>query len=167
MNLSFRRYTHSILLVLLFVSLFLVSCDKTEVTTGPNSGSNGSGSTYFTFKVNGVAMDFAQYNPNGFYYASDNSTHIYGTPGGFSSPYFDLGFYRKATGTFTEANGAWVDYTDANGIDYYYDPSTCSITVTQYGDVGGYIVGTFSAVKHSSNSTATITDGKFSVKRTY
>ena len=167
MKLSFKRCTHSILFVLLSMSFLFVSCDKTEETVGPNSGSPGSGSTYLTFKVNGVTMDFGQYNPYGYYYATNGGTYIDGHPGGFNNPDFELGFPGKTTGTFTETSGGWLDYTDASGTDYYYEPSTCTITITQYGDVDGYIVGTFSATKHSSSSTATITEGKFSVKRTY
>jgi hypothetical protein len=157
--------------VLLSASLFFVSCNKDEEsTTSPGSSTGtGSGSTYLTFKVNGIAMDLTQSGPIGFYSTSSSSlgTYITSSPSGFTHPELDLGFPGKTTGTFTDANGGWLDYTDANNVNYYYSPSTCSITVTQYGDVGGYIVGTFSATKHSSTSTATITDGKFSVKRTY
>jgi len=168
----FRGYTHSTFFVLLSISLLLISCDKKdETTTGPDSGSPGSGSnsgsTYFTFKVNGVAQNFSQYNTVGYYYSASNGTYITTSPSGFSYPSVNLGFPGKTTGTFTQTSGGWLDYTDANNVDYYYEPSTCSITVTQYGDVGGYIVGTFSAVKHSSSSTATITEGIFSVRRTY
>ena len=168
MKLYSRGYIFLNMFVLLSASLFLVSCNKDETTIGPNSGSTSAGSTYLIFKVNGIAMDLSN-SATGYYSTSSSSpgTYITSSPSGFTYPELDLGFPGKTTGTFTDANGAWLDYTDANNVDYYYNPSTCSITVTQYGNVGGYIVGTFTAIKHSSNSTATITEGKFSVKRTY
>jgi hypothetical protein len=148
---------------LLCASLLFISCDDDKSNPAGSTG----GSEYLTFKVNGTAMDFAQYGPSGFYYSANNQTSIVGRTGGFANPDFSLGFPGKTTGTFTEASGGWVDYTDANGTNYYVEPSTCSITVTQYGEVGGYIVGTFSAVKSDGSNTATINDGRFSVKRTY
>jgi hypothetical protein len=163
-----RGYIFLNMFVLLSALLFLVSCNKDETTTGPNSGSTGAGSTYLTFKVNGIAMDLST-SATGYYSTSSSSpgTYITSSPSGFTHPELDLGFPGKTTGTFTETSGGWLDYTDANNVDYYYSPYTCTITVTQYGNVGDYIVGTFTATKHSSNSTATITEGKFSVKRTY
>jgi hypothetical protein len=163
-----RGYICSSLFILL-MSLFIVSCAKDETTVGPDSSSKGSGSTYLTFKVNGVAMDLTQSGPIGYNSQSSSSpgSYITSSPSGFTHPELRLGFPGTATGTFTETTGGWLDFTDANDVNYYYAPYTCSITVTQYGAVDGYIVGTFSATKHSSNSTATITEGKFSVKRTY
>lgn len=160
-----REHFYLNLFVLLFVSLFSISCNKDESnSTDPSSGSSSS---YITCKVNGVAMNFTQETPVGYYYSTNNKTYVTSHPSGFTHPEINLGFPGKATGTFTESDGAFLDYTDANDVDYYYEPSTCSVTVTQYGDVGSYIVGTFTATKHSSSSTATITEGRFSVQRTY
>ena len=163
-----RRVLFLNMIVLLSASLFFVSCNKDETTTGPNSGSTGTGSTYLTFKVNGVVTDLSK-SATGYYSTSSSSpgTYITSSPSGFTHPEIDLGFSGKTTGTFTETTGGWLDYTDANNVDYYYSPYTCTITVTQYGNVGGYIAGTFTATKYSSSSTATITEGKFSVIRTY
>jgi hypothetical protein len=160
---SFRVPLPLTIPLLFCAAILFTSCDDDK----SNPASNTGGSEYLTFKVNGAAMDFAQYGPSGYYYSANSQTYISGRAGGFASPDFDLGFPGKTTGTFTETSGGWVDYTDANGVNYYVDPSTCSITVTQYGEVGGYIVGTFSAVKSDGTNTATITEGRFSVKRTY
>ncbi|RPI02169.1 MAG: hypothetical protein EHM64_14480 [Ignavibacteriae bacterium] len=173
MKSSIYGYQKLAAFVILSASLLFISCSKDETTVGPNSSSNNNGSNsdagsaYFTFKVDGVAMDFLQYNPTGFYYATNGGTYISGREGGFTYPDFDLGFPGKTTGTFTESSGGWVNYTDANNVDYYYEPSTCTITVTKYGAVGDYIVGTFSATKNSSTNTVSITEGRFSVIRTY
>jgi hypothetical protein len=165
---TFRAFLPLTLCFFLSASLLLTSCDEDKSNPTNNNNNNTSGSVYLTFKVNGVAKDYAQYNPFGYYYANNNGSYIDGREGGFTHPDFNLGFPGKTTGTFTEANGGWLDYTDENDVDYALTSSTCTITVTQYGAVDGYIVGTFSAVKYSpSNLTATVTEGKFSVKRTY
>jgi hypothetical protein len=163
----YREYTCLFLFILL-MSLFLVSCKKDDHTVAFDSTEPGSGTAYMAFRVNGVAMDCSQYSLSGFYFSTTNKTYISISPNGVT--YFELnfGFSGKASGTFTETTGAWLNYTDEINGNYYYAPNTCSITVTQYGDVDYYIVGTFSATKTSSNNnTATITEGKFSVKRTY
>jgi hypothetical protein len=150
------------------MSLLLVSCKEGDHTVAFDSTGPGSGTAYLAFRVNGVAVDCSPYTMSGFYSSTTNKTFISFLPSGVT--YFELnfGFSGKATGTFTETTGGWLNYTDEINGNYYYAPNTCSITVTQYGDVGHFIVGSFSATKTSSNnSTATITEGIFSIKRTY
>ncbi|MGD0036731.1 MAG: hypothetical protein ABSC53_05515 [Bacteroidota bacterium] len=155
-----RGYICLNMFVLLSASLFLVSCNKDERSiTGPSSSTN---STYFTMKVNGVAMSFD--TTAGCYDDYGNFTIITTAPYAWTHPEIDLTIPGMTTGTFTQANGGTVAYIDTSNYSYG-NAQTCTITITQYGDEGGYIVGTFSATDTCGGKTAKITEGRFSVIR--
>lgn len=73
-------------------------------------------------------------------------------------------------GTFTEADGVMVTYAESATsafVAMMMAPGTsCTVTITNYGPVGGSVEGTFSAVVSDGTNTRTISNGTFSVVRT-
>ena len=69
----------------------------------------------------------------------------------------------------TEADGAMVTYAESATSAFVamaISPGTsCTVTITEYGPVGGLVVGTFSAVVSDGTDTRTISNGTFCVVR--
>lgn len=78
----------------------------------------------------------------------------------------DLGSYTTSTdGATFEAGTGTVG--DVRRIEYNSDGTTMTIEITEYGDVGERIKGTFSGqVKNTSSQTLDVRNGKFDVERT-
>lgn len=84
--------------------------------------------------------------------------------------------FPSTTGTFTEAGQIPAEVTirdvlDGLGSDNRETPAygtNCSITITRYPPVGGYIIGTFNATFKNADDAgnAYLASGEFKVKRT-
>lgn len=72
-------------------------------------------------------------------------------------------------GTLTEADGVMVTYAESAASGFVamsMAPGTsCTVTITDFGPVGGLVVGTFSAVVSDGTDTLTISNGTFCVVR--
>ncbi|MFY0643381.1 MAG: hypothetical protein JXR19_02835 [Bacteroidia bacterium] len=83
---------------------------------------------------------------------------------------FGLEFNTNMMGTYTKNEGARIDVGTGSGIkriEYTSDGAAITITVTEYGAVGGRVKGTFSGTVKAANQVGTvnITGGFFDVKR--
>ena len=96
---------------------------------------------------------------------------VIGAQGSPGSQYPSIGivFPGGTAGTFTEADGVVVTYAESAAsafIAMTISPGTsCTVTITEYGPVGGLVVGTFSAVVSDGSNTLTISNGTFCVVR--
>ena len=116
-----------------------------------------------------VEMVAGSANLDGGYFTGSNQTSINIRNGSFNVFLVTLG---KTVGTFNAAGGAKNTMSLENSdLNPYVSSATSpySITITEYGAVGGKIKGTFSGtlnrVKESKVQTVTISNGKFEVTR--
>lgn len=99
-------------------------------------------------------------------YRTANGTYFTGSTFSPAYSYLDANFAGSATGTFPLS----ISVTDKNQqtyISYNTSPGlSVSAQITEYGNVGGYIAGTFSGNLKAANSSATkLVSGSFRIKR--
>ena len=173
------------MLVALFVSFFVMwGCDDdapTPVKTTPTDTTDVNDTTETVSAT--VMVGFTEYEvvtdqslSSANYVAGNDETDIYmvGNANNSSNTPIEilLTVPGNMTGTFKQAEGDAVDITvdvEAAGSVKYkqYDQDTDSkseITITEYGDVGGEIKGTFKG-RLKANLTGEEISGTFTVKR--
>lgn len=143
-----------------------VPTDTTEVVTYENTIEVG-------FDL--YELDVRANLTEGFFESATNNTVIFvsGNDGSEGDADFNITVPGKDLGTYTTSgDGATFEagtgaVGDVRRTEYNADATPMTIVITEYGDVGERIKGTFSGqVKNTSSQTLDIKNGKFDVERT-
>jgi hypothetical protein len=158
---------------LVAVALLLVACGSDSDSEEGNPLVTGE--AYLTFDIDGTAVTFGPEDFDTRYFTGQDKTILVGPEGGNA---FYLDFQGSSAGTFTEQDMfVTYDVDPTQGFPWgfvassAYSGSNFNLEVTAYGDVDGWITGTFSGTlveMHDSEATgnvATVTNGAFALLR--
>jgi len=136
----------------------------------------GGGAYYVSFEADGVPVTLTEGAvPGGTTYEqatgyfSKSSFTIWASEEGNSNHVIKLRFAGLTTGTYVDPNCGCVYYTDYPDTYYasdFYLAHDLTITVTELGEVGDVISGTFSGtLEDDADTEMIITNGEFRVLR--
>lgn len=135
------------------------------------SACNKFKSTYFEYKAGNEKIECNTFcNSIGYYITDTGETTIEICKGDYKQA-MNIVIPEKTTGEWTNIEGAYILYTDngKKGYEAYNemtDSKSLTVIITEYGDVGDFIEGTFSAkLSDEFNNIINISEGKFKVKR--
>ncbi len=122
-----------------------------------------------TFNVDGTSVSCSGLSGAGYEISAGITVIAAQASVGSQYPSIGIVLPGAATGTLTEADGVMVTYSESATSAFtamlIIPGTSCTVTITDYGSVGGLVEGTFSAVVSDGTSTLTITNGTFSVVR--
>jgi hypothetical protein len=160
------------LFVTALASIVLVACSDDDQVTAPTPGA----SFRMTVTTGSSTATRTWAHSAGMFNTKEQQSYIYGTDIPLRQTEQELPAFMtivvpgRRTGTFTvgtTAGSAQMAYSSqANSLTTAYAATSGTVTVTQYGSVGGRIEGTFSGSFASlSGAQVTISNGQFSVQR--
>ena len=128
-------------------------------------------SSYFEYKVGDEKVECKSLcNPLA-YYLTDNDVTNIEVSSNAGKHALNIIVPKNITGEWTNIEGAYILYTQSGTTDYeaHDDMSgaiSLTVTITEYGNIGDYIEGTFSGeLADEFDNIIVISEGKFKVKR--
>lgn len=133
------------------------------------NGVGGGGTGTVAFDVDGSPVSCSGLASAGHEISADITVIAAQASAGSQYPSIGIILPGAAIGTLTEADGVMVMYAESATSVFtamtIIPGTSCTVTITDYGPVGGLVVGTFSAVVSDGTNTLTISNGTFSVVR--
>lgn len=156
-----------------FVLIFAFSgCKKDDDDpVAPGGNNNNTGGMSASVTLNGDGFNNKSLNFNAASAGYSNSEALTGVVfSGADSITVSLVFAGKTTGTYTVSVGSDNELENGfviiKGSSKYYISKGGSIKVTEYGNVGGYIKGTFNGTAEDEYTNTTVSvSGSFSALR--
>lgn len=177
---TMKAFWKAVFIIIAAVALIACGESSSDDSGGTNTGGTSTPSYSVSVTTGGQTATYTDAAVFGAYYNAQNppipaaSTGIVAVTGGGSSGII-FSFEGQSTGTYDVASNAALSYTDAAGQTYAANAllnsvASGTITVTEYGAVGGKIGGSFNVVASiyaagsPTANTATLT-GTFEVQR--
>lgn len=147
--------------------------DNNPITPGGGNTGNGSNGSQASVFINGEGFNLLQLiakDGAAYYSADDNATYTsIVTKSGSDTLMVLLATKGKAKGEYNWNDSEGISYLIiANDDEYisYVSINSGITTITEYGEVNGYVKGTFSgSVYKDANGDPVDIDGSFSIKR--
>lgn len=175
-----EKFNFFFLVLLTAASIVIVSgCSKDSKSSNPlipgnggNNGNNGNGNgSQASVFINGDGFDLLQLTANdgaSYYSTEENSTYTsIVVKAGADTVLILLATSGRQTGTFSWNESEAISYLIVTGDEYipYVSANSGKTTISEYGNVNGYIKGTFSGSVYKSETNDPVDiDGSFSIK---